>query len=158
MLREQFSEALKAAMKAQEPRRVATLRLIIAAIKDRDIAARSEDRAQGISDDEIMLVLAKMIKQRRESAKTYEDAGRLDLAEGEREEVEIIQDYLPKQMSEDEIRSACCEVTSELGASNLKDMGKCMGALKERYTGKMDFAKASPVLKQLLNPASNGGH
>ena len=150
-MRIELNEALKVAMKAREARRVSTLRLILAAIKDRDIAARTEDRCGGITDDEILQVLAKMIRQRQESAETYDQHGRADLALQEREEIEIIEGFMPKQLSADEIRTACQKLVGELGASGLRDMGKCMGALKERYAGQMDFGKASSVVKELLS-------
>lgn len=149
-MREKFSEALKTAIKARDRRRMATLRLIIAAIKDRDIAARSEDRMGGVSDDEILGILQKMSKQRDESVRLYEEAGRLDLAEQEREEKEIVESYLPAQMSLDEIQKCCEEVVAEQGAETLKDMGKCMGALKERYAGRMNFSKASAFVRERL--------
>jgi len=149
-MRTELSDALKEAMKARQPRRVSTLRLILAAVKDRDIAARAEDRCCGITDDEILQVLAKMIRQRQESAETYQSAGRHDLAQQEREEIEIIEGFMPKQLSAEELRGACQKVVGELGASGLRDMGKCMGALKERYAGQMDFGKASSVVKELL--------
>ena len=150
-MRDQFSTALKEAIKAKDEVRVSTLRLIQAAIKDRDIAARSGDRQEGVSDDEILQILAKMIKQRRESGQTYEEAGRLELAEREYEEIKVIEEFLPRQLSEDEIKSACVEIVEEVGASGLKDMGKCMGTLKERYAGQMDFGKASGCVKELLS-------
>ncbi len=150
-MRETFAKALTEAIKAKDPIRVATLRLILTAIKDRDIAARTGDSQEGVSDDEILQILAKMIKQRRESSKTYEEAGRLDLAEQERREIEIIEEFLPRQMDMDEIRQACRDVVAEVGASGLKDMGKCMGALKSRYSGQMDFGKASKIVKELLS-------
>jgi hypothetical protein len=148
-MREQISEALKQAMLAQEKRRISTLRLIMAAIKDRDIAARGSGQ-DGVSDEEILQILAKMIKQRVESAQTYEQAGRLDLSEQEREEIEIISSFLPRQLDEKEMTDACRKVVQEVGAAGLKDMGKCMGALKERYPGQMDFGKASKMVKDIL--------
>lgn len=152
-MRASLNNALKEAIKAKDQRRVATLRLILAAIKDRDIAARSEDRMDGISEDEILQILQKMSKQRDESLRLYEEAGRLDLAEQEREEKEIIESYLPRQMSAEEIKGVCDEVVAEMGADCLKDMGKCMGALKERYAGKMDFSKASAIVRERLQQA-----
>ncbi len=148
-MREKFDAALKAAIKAQDKRRMPTLRLITAAIKDRDIAARSNGK-DGVSDAEVLDILSKMIKQRRESVKTYEDAGRLELAQQEQDEIDIIQEFLPKQLSEVETRQACREVMDELGCAGLKDMGRTMGALKERYAGRMDFSKASQIVKELL--------
>lgn len=149
-MRDMFNAALKDALKAGDKRRLATLRLITAAIKDRDIAARSEGK-DAVSDGEILQILSKMIKQRRESATTYEEAGRLELATQEREELEIIEGFLPKQLGEDEVAAACKEVIADLGADGLKDMGKCMGALKEKYAGQMDFAQASKAVKDLLS-------
>ncbi len=154
-MRAMINDALKQAMLQKDQQRVSTLRLILAAIKDRDIAARAEDRNEGASEDEILSILQKMVKQREESATTYEEAGRLDLAEQERSEIGVIQQFLPRQLDEEEIRGACDEVLSELGASGLRDMGKCMGTLKERYAGQMDFSKASAIVKgKLANPAT----
>jgi hypothetical protein len=151
MLRTRIDEALKSAMKARDNKlRVATLRLITAAIKDRDIAARAEDRCNGVTDDEILAILTKMVKQRDESAAVYEKGCRLDLAEQERSEIEVIKEFLPRQLSEAEISEAITSVISELGASGLKDMGKCMGALKERYPGAMDFGRAGAMVKKAL--------
>lgn len=149
-MRDQFTDALKEAMKNQDKRRVSTLRLILAAIKDRDIASRSEDR-DGVSDSEIMEILARMIKQRRESVTTYEEAGRLELAQQEQEEIDIISTFLPKQFDDGEIEAAVKETLEEIGASGLKDMGKAMGALKQKYAGQMDFSKASAVVKSILS-------
>ena len=148
-MREQITAALKQATLAQEKRRMSTLRLITAAIKDRDIAARGSGQ-DGVSDEEILQILAKMIKQRLESAQTYEEAGRLDLSSQEREEIEIISSFLPRQLSEAEMDDACRKVVQEAGAAGLKDMGKCMAALKERYPGQMDFSKACGMVKGLL--------
>lgn len=150
-LREQLNEAMKEAMKAKEARRLSTIRLMLAAIKDKDIAGRTEDSRAGIADDEILLLFAKMIKQREESAATYDSGGRPELAAAEREEIAIIQSYLPKQMSEAEVEAAAKAAIAELGASSMKDMGKVIGALKERHAGQMDFAKASGVVKGLLS-------
>ena len=144
MLRQRITEELKVAMKAKEPVRLATLRLMNAAIKDRDIAARREDRCDGVSDDEVMQILSKMAKQREESSITYEQAGRLDLAEKELLELEIVRSFLPKQMSEDEIKAAVDTVVKDLSAAGLKDMGRCMGQLKERHAGAMDSAAQAP--------------
>ena len=151
MLREQIDAALKAAMKAKNDKtRVATLRLINAAIKDRDIAARGEDRSDGVSDEEILAILTKMVKQREESAAAFDNGGRPELAEQERAEIEIIKDFMPRQLSEDEIKSAIKDVLAEYEASGLKDMGKCMGALKERFNGAMDFGHAGKLMKDSL--------
>lgn len=149
-MRDQINTSLKEAVKAQDKRRMSTLRLINAAIKDRDIAARGNGNEEGVSDDEILEILAKMIKQRRESVQTYEEAGRLELAEQESQEIDIIASYLPAQLDDAEIRDGCADVVEELGAEGLKDMGRTMSALKERYAGKMDFSKASAIVKELL--------
>ncbi|WP_019959753.1 GatB/YqeY domain-containing protein [Woodsholea maritima] len=149
-VREQITQDVKTAMKAKDSLRVGTLRLIQTAIKDRDIAARAEDRCEGCEESEILSILQKLVKQREDSAQTYEDAGRLDLSEREREEAEIVRSYLPVPMNEAEIKAAARTVVDELDASGLKDMGKCMGALKTRFAGRMDFAKAGAEIKSLL--------
>ncbi len=152
MLREQIGENLKTAMKAKDDKlRVATLRLINAAIKDRDIAARGKDCCEGASDEEILAILTKMVKQREESAVAFEKGCRPELAEQERSEIEVIRDFLPRQLSEDETKSAVEEIIREFEASGLKDMGKCMNALKERYNGAMDFGAAGKLMKELLS-------
>jgi len=148
-MREELSEALKAAIKQQDKRRMSTLRLINAAIKDRDIAARSSDK-QSVSDTEVMEILAKMVKQRHDSIKMYTDGKRPELAQREQEEIDIIKTFLPKQLNDEEIREAVLSLMDELGCERLKDMGKTMGALKERYTGSMDFAKASRIVKEQI--------
>lgn len=148
-MRSRLTDGMKAAMKSGEKRKLSTLRLINAAIKDRDINARGSGQER-VSDDEILQILAKMIKQREESARIYEEQSRLDLAEQEREEMEIIREYLPKQMDAEEVLAACKEVIAEVNGESLRDMGKCMNALKERYPGKIDFSKASGVVKELL--------
>jgi uncharacterized protein YqeY len=153
-LRDQFNDQLKLAMKAKAAKRLSTLRMILAAVKDRDIGARSEDSREGISDDDILSLLAKMIKQREESAATYDSGNRPELAAGEREEIEIIREFMPRQMSADETRKAAQDAIAELGAGSLKDMGKIMGALKSRYSGQMDFAAAGAAVKELLSGAA----
>ena len=147
-LRQRFSEEMKAAMKAKEARRLSTIRLIIDAVQKQDIASKSGD----ISDDEVLTVLARMIKQREESAATYETGGRPELAQAERDEIVIIREFMPKQMSEAESREAVQGAIAATGAASMKDMGKVMAALKERYAGQMDFAKASGLVKELLTP------
>ncbi|ADM10656.1 hypothetical protein PB2503_13094 [Parvularcula bermudensis HTCC2503] len=143
---------LKTAMKAKDDKiRVSTLRLIVAALKDRDIAARANDQCCGLKDDDVLAILTKMVKQREESAKTYEEAGRIELAEQEREEIEVIRTYLPAQLSDTEIDSAVEMVIDDLDADGLKDMGRCMGALKQRYQGAMDFSKANQRVKERLS-------
>ena len=149
-MQEQFSEALKAAVKNQDKVRISTLRLITAAIKDRDIAARTDDNRDGVSDDEILEILAKMVKQRQESAATYEQAGRLELAEQERSEIIVIEEFMPRQLDEEEMAAAVTAVIEAQAASSLKDMGKVMGALKSQYAGQMDFGKAGALVKQKL--------
>jgi uncharacterized protein YqeY len=153
-LRDRLKDELKTAMKAGDKLRLSTLRLVSAAIKDRDIAARSEDRCEGCEEPEIMAILQKLVKQREESAHIYENAGRLDLAETEREEAEIVREYLPKPMDNDEISAAAEAVVTELEASGLKDMGRCMGELKSRFSGRMDFGKAGAHIKDLLTRAA----
>ena len=148
-MRDQINAALKQAMLAGDKRRIATLRLINCAIKDREIAARTSGR-DPVSEDDITEILAKMIKQRLESARLYEEGSRLDLAEQEREEIEIIRSFLPKQLDETKVKTACQQVINEIGADGLRDMGKCMSTLKERFAGQMDFAKASGIVKEML--------
>lgn len=151
MLREQIDEALKVSMKARDDKlRVSTLRLINAAIKDRDIAARGKDNCDGVSDEEILAILTKMVKQREESSDTYEKACRPELAEQERAEIDVIRDFMPRQLSAEETEAAVNQVIEELEASGLKDMGKCMSALKERHQGAMDFGAAGALMKKAL--------
>ena len=150
-LTQRISADLKAAMKARTDKtRTATLRLIVAALKDRDIAARANDRCCGLSDDEVAQVLTKMVKQRQDSARTYEEAGRIELAEQERREQAIVEEYLPRQLGPSEIDAAVDGVIAEIGATGLKDMGRCMGALKQRYQGEMDFGRANKAVKARL--------
>lgn len=148
-MRDEIDTALKQALKAQDKRRVATLRLISAAIKDRDIAGRGSGKER-ISDDEILQLLAKMVKQRDESARLYAEGGREDLAEQEREEVEIIREFLPRQFSDEEVQTIAEGVVAEIDAHGLRDVGRVMAVLKERYPGQMDFARASGTVKGLL--------
>ncbi len=150
MLRVQISEALKSSMKAKDQRATSTLRLILAALKDRDIAARGKGGDDEISDDEILGMLQKMITQRHESIKFYQRGDRLDLAKEEAEEIEIIERFLPKRLDEKEMTDAISAVIDELGAANIKDMGRTMAALKQSYAGRMDFSKVSTIVKQRL--------
>jgi uncharacterized protein YqeY len=150
-LREQFNEQIKEAMKAKDARRLSTLRMVTAALKDRDIAARTETSRELLGDDEILQLLAKMIKQREESAAAYDAGNRPELAAQEREEIAIIRSFMPKQMSAEETKAAAQTVVAETGATAMKDMGKVMAAMKERYAGQMDFAKASVVVKEILS-------
>jgi uncharacterized protein YqeY len=145
-MRETITAALKHATKVQDKRRISTLRLISAAIKDRDIAARTAGKDQA-TDAELLDLLAKMIKQREESEKIYADAGRAELAKQEAEEIAIIREYLPKQLSADDMDKAIAEAIKKSGAANIKDMGKVMAELKAKYAGQMDFAKASAAVK-----------
>jgi uncharacterized protein len=150
-LRERLNERLKEAMRAREQKRVSTLRMVLAALKDKDIAARTETSREGIPDEEVLSLLAKMIKQREESAAAFEAGGRPELAAAEREEIAIIREFMPQQMSVEDSRAAAQGLIAELAASSMKDMGKVMAALKERYAGQMDFAKASATVKELLS-------
>ncbi|MFC5069250.1 GatB/YqeY domain-containing protein [Flaviflagellibacter deserti] len=149
-MREAITAAMKDAMKSGDKVRVGALRLINAAFKDRDIEARGAGKEKA-TDDELLALLQKMIKQRDESAKIYEANGRAELAAQERAEIAVIQNYLPKQMDEAETRAAIQGVIAETGASSVKDMGKVMGALKEKYAGQMDFGRANGVVKDLLS-------
>ena len=149
-MRHEINEALKQAMRNKDERAVSTLRLILAALKDRDIAARGKGQQDGISDDDILGMLQTMIKQRKESIALYEQGGRLELAEKEQEEIDVIARFLPKQLDDDETQAAVRGMIEEVGASSLKDMGSVMSALRERYPGRMDFAKASAAAKAQL--------
>lgn len=148
-MRETLAGALKEALKSQDKRRTSTLRLIQAAIQDRDIANRGAGK-DPVSGDEIMQILAKMVKQREESAKAFEDGQRPELAAQERDEITIIRGFLPAQMDEATVKQACRQAIADVGAEGLRDMGRTMAALKEKYPGKMDFSKASGVVKELL--------
>jgi uncharacterized protein YqeY len=148
-MRERFTQDMKDAMKAGDKRKLATVRLIQAALKDKDIEARGAGKGQA-SEEEVLGLLQKMIKQRQESAGIYEQAGRAELAAQEREEAEIVSSYLPKQMDEAETREAIQAAIAETGASSMKDMGKVIGALRGKYAGQMDFGKASGLVKELL--------
>jgi uncharacterized protein YqeY len=150
MLREDINTALKDAMKGGDKRRVSTLRLVNSALKNADIEARGLGK-EPLSDDDLLGLMQKMIKQRHESIELYEKGNRADLATQEREEIAIIAAYLPKQMSDAEAKAAIAGVVAEIGAQGMKDMGKVMAALKQRYAGKMDFGKASPIVKGLLS-------
>lgn len=149
-LRDLIKQGLTEATKAQDKRRMATLRLIQAALKDRDIAGRTDGRDAGVSDAEILEVLSKMVKQRRESVGIYESAGRMELAQQENEEIKIIESFMPKQLSDQETAAAVEAVIAETGAASIKDMGRVMGELKKRHSGQMDFAKAGAIVKEKL--------
>ena len=149
-MRSELDANLKEAIKSQEKQRVATLSLINAAIKDRDIAVRSEENTEGVSDAEIILILSNMVKQRKQSIIQYEEGGRVELAEREREEIKIIQEFLPNQLSDEEIHIEISKIIKANEQLTIKDMGKIMGELKEKYSGRMDFGKASGIVKALL--------
>ena len=150
MIREEIKKQLVEAMKNQEKDKVATLRLINSNIKDRDIADRSKGNYDGIDEAGILSLLQTMIKQRRESIEMYKQGGRDDLVAHEQSEIDVIQSFLPKQMSADEMQAAIKEVIAQTGAAGMKDMGKVMGALRGKYAGQMDFGAASGIIKQLL--------
>lgn len=149
-VRERLSEALKTAMREKDAARLSALRLISAAIKDRDIALRGEGRDDGMSDPEILAVLARMVKQRHDSATVYEEGGRLELAERERAEVAVIEEFLPRPLRLDEVEAALDAAVAETGASSIRDMGRVMAVLKARYTGQMDFAAVGAMVKARL--------
>jgi len=149
-LRESLTAGMKEAMKAKDKARLATLRLVNAALKQRDIDARTDGRDGGVGEAEILQLLGKMVKQRQESAKAYEEGGRIELAEQERAEILIIEDFLPRQLSAQETEAAIEAAISELGAESLRDMGRVMASLKEKFTGQMDFGQAGPQVKARL--------
>jgi hypothetical protein len=150
MLRDRLQTALKEAMKAKQADRLSTLRLINAAIKDREIAVRGEAEAGEVGEADILQIMGKMVKQRQESAKAYEEGGRLELAEKELAEIGVIQEFLPRQMSGDEIEAAIAAAVAETGATSIRDCGKVMAALKGRYTGQMDFGAVGALVKGRL--------
>ncbi len=150
MLRQAFTDRLKQAMKAREARTVSTVRLILTGLKERDVARRAEGNAEGIAEPEIARMLQSMIKQRRESIALYEQGNRADLAQQERDEIGVIESFLPQQMTEDQIAAAAQAVIAETGAAGIKDMGKVMATLREHHAGSMDFSRAGPIVKRLL--------
>ena len=150
MLREKFNTAMKEAMRSKDKRRLSTIRLIMAAIKDRDISVRTESDCK-VGDPEIIEILSKMVKQRHESCKAYQEAGRDELAKQESDEIEIISEFLPRQLDDAEVETAVKAAIDETGASGLKDIGKIMAMLKGNYSGQMDFSKASALTKDLLS-------
>ncbi len=150
MLRQAFTDRLKQAMKARDGRTLSTVRLILAGLKERDVAARGEGNADGVAEPEIARMLQSMIKQRRESIALYEQGERPDLVQQEREEIAVIESFLPQQMSEDEIAAAAQAAIAETGAAGIKDMGKVMAALRSRHSGIMDFSRAGAVVRRLL--------
>lgn len=149
-LRDRIGEALKQAMREKDTERLATLRLINAAIKDQEIAGRTGEGTAQLGDTEVLAILGKMTKQRRESVRAYEEAGRIDLAEREEAEADVIAEFLPRQLSKAEIEAAIDAAIAETGATSIRDMGKIMGALKARYAGQMDFGAAGPRIKDRL--------
>ncbi len=151
MLRDRLSETLKSSMKEKKPVAVSTLRLILTAIKDRDIAARSKGVDDGISDTDILQVLQTMVRQRHDSIEMYTQGNRPELAAREAEEITVIEGFMPRQLGDAEIKAAIASVIEDTGASSIKDMGKAMGALRERFAGQMDFGKASAMLKAQLS-------
>ena len=151
-LREQFTDAMKEAMKAKDQKRLGAIRMMMAALKDRDIAARTETSREGISDDDILGLLGKMIKQREESAAAFDAGNRPEMAANERDEIAVIRSFMPKQMDDAQAAAAVAKTIADVGAASIKDMGKVMGALKERYAGQMDFGKAGGLVKAALTP------
>lgn len=149
-LRERITNGLKDAMREKDAARLSTLRLINAAIKDQDIAARGAGKTEGVDEGEILAILAKMVKQRIDSANVYEEGGRLELAEKERAEIKVIEGFLPRQLSEAEIAAAIDAAIDQTGASSIRDMGRVMGALKAVYAGQMDFGAAGALIKERL--------
>ena len=150
MLRQRLSEAMKDAMKARDERTTATVRLILSALKDKDIAARGTAKPDGLSDADIHGLMQSMIKQRRESVEMFKKGNRQDLVDKEEAEIVVIERFLPKQMSDDEMKEAIKAVVAELGIASIKDMGRAMAALKERYAGQMDFTRASGLVRQSI--------
>lgn len=150
MIRDDLKAALKSAMIAKDEHRTGTLRLILAAIKDKDIAARTDDSRDGIPDEQILSLFTSMIKQRNDSIDMYNKGGRPELAAKEQSEIDIIREFMPKQLSADEITVAITSAITETGAAGVKDMGKVMAVLKEKYAGQLDFSKASGAVKQAL--------
>jgi uncharacterized protein len=149
-LRSRVNSALKDAMRAKEAERLSTLRLITAAIKDREIAARGDGEEDGVGDDVILSIMGRMVKQRHESARAYEEGGRLELAEKELFEVKVIEEFLPRQLTGEECAAAVDAAIAEVGATSIRDMGKVMAVLKEKFAGQMDFGKVGPMVKVRL--------
>ena len=150
MLREKLNNDVKEAMKSRDQERLTTLRLVVAAIKDREISERVQGVSEALTDKDIVQIITKMVKQRDESARAYDEGGRADLRDRERREITILQDYLPKQMSEEEVRVAIQTTMAEMGDLTIKDLGKIMAVLKEKYSGEMDFGLANKIVKERL--------
>ena len=151
MVRTRLADSLKVAMKARDERAVSALRMILAGLKDKDIAARAKGVTTGIPEDEILQMMQNMVRQRRESITMYQQGGRQELADKEAAEITLIESFLPQQLSEQELGDVATAMIKELGAASIKDMGRVMAALKERYTGRLDFAKAGAVVKGKLS-------
>ncbi len=150
-IKTKITDALKQAMRDKDATRLLTLRLVNAAIKDREISLRGTDKeSAGVSEDDVLAILGKMVKQRQESARAYEEGARLELAQNELDEIKIIEDFLPKKLSDDETISAIDDAISASGASSIRDMGKVMGVLKSKYMGRLDFGKVGPMVKDRL--------
>ena len=149
-LKKQIEEKLNKALKAKDKNTYPTLRLVVSAIKDAEIAGRTKDQKE-MSDSDIAAILKKMIKQRNESCEVYKKAGRNELLESETKEIEVIQTFLPKQLSEEETKKICAEIIKSVGATSMKDMGKVMGVLKSKHANTLDFSKVSSIIKELLN-------
>ncbi|TCS62416.1 GatB/YqeY domain-containing protein [Primorskyibacter sedentarius] len=150
-LRTRVNSAMKQAMRDKATARLSTLRLINAAIKDKDIAARGEGNDDGVPDSEVLAILGKMVKQRQESARTYEEGGRVDLAERELAEIEVIEEFLPRKLSDKDVEKAVDDALAEVGADSIRDMGRVMAVLKGKYTGQMDFGAVGPMVKKRLS-------
>ncbi len=150
-LRTKITDGIKSAMREKDSVRLSTLRLINAAVKDQDIAARAKGNADGVGEAEVLAILAKMVKQRQESARAYEEGGRLELAEQEQAEIAVIEEFLPRQLSEKETAAAVEAAISEAGAESIRDMGRVMGTLKRKYAGQMDFGLVGPMVKDRLS-------
>ena len=150
-LRARITAEMKQAMKDKATARLSTIRLINAAIKDRDIAVRADGNYNGVDDNEVLAILGKMVRQRQESARTYEEASRLDLSERELSEITILEEFLPRQLSDEEVSAAVENAISEVGAASIRDMGRVMGVLKSQYTGQMDFGSVGPIVKDKLS-------
>ncbi|WP_116597199.1 GatB/YqeY domain-containing protein [Primorskyibacter marinus] len=150
-LRTRVNSAMKQAMRDKATMRLSTLRLVNAAIKDKDIAARSEGGDDGVPDSEVLAILGKMVKQRQESARTYEEGGRVDLAEREMAEIAVIEEFLPRKLSDKDVEKAVNDAMSEVGADSIRDMGRVMAVLKGKYTGQMDFGEVGPMVKKRLS-------
>lgn len=150
-LRTKITDGIKSAMRERDTVRLGTLRLINAAVKDQDIAARAKGNSDGVDDGEVLAIMAKMVKQRQESARVYEEGGRLELAEQEQAEIVVIEEYMPRKLSEDEVGKAVDAAIAAAGAESIRDMGKVMGTLKGKYAGQMDFGSVGPMVKARLS-------